>query len=334
MYKIGIDAMGGDHAPEQVIAGVKQYLAENDDVLITLFGDETQIKDQFDSKLMKNISIVHTTEVIEVTEDPVMAMRKKKDSSLVVGTKQLKSREIDAFISAGSTGALVATSIFQLGRLPGVERPALGGLFPSATKKTPTLFIDLGANVDAKAIHLVQNAIMGKVYMQQEFGINNPKIGLLNIGAEAKKGNELTKEAYKLLSETEGINFAGNMEARDALTTNVDIVVMDGFSGNILLKTFEGAASFFKSALKDVIYKSTKTKVAGMLIKNDMNDLKNQMDYKEMGATPIFGVDGLYMKAHGSSDARAFSNSIAAAKKLLKSEFVKKIKIGVDNETN
>lgn len=307
--KIAIDAMGGDHAPEAVVKGAMEAVKQINNLEITLVGDQEKIIPHLtnDSK----ISIIHTTTVITGEEEPVRAVRRKKDSSLVLMANEVKEKRADACVSAGSTGALMSAGLFQVGRIKGIERPALSPTLPTKDQKG-FLLLDVGANVDAKAKHLVQFAIMGTIYSEKVRGIKSPRVGLLNIGTEDGKGNELTKASFSLL-ENAPINFIGNVEARDLLNGVADVVVTDGFSGNITLKTIEGTASTIFSMLKKSFMANMKTKVAAGLMRNDLKKLKDQLDYAEYGGAGLFGLQAPVIKAHGSSNARAIFSAIKQA---------------------
>ncbi len=330
MIKIGFDVFGGDNSPAAPIAAATKFAKKNKDIEIVLYGNQEIINRELDSSI-SNIKIVNATEKIEGNDDPTMAIRKKKNSSIVIGAKALKNDEIDCFLSAGNTGALVAAGVFVVRRLKGIDRPALPGFLPSKNKNTPTLLLDLGANVDAKPEHLMQYAKLATIYLQSVSAIDNPKVSLLNIGEEENKGTDLYKTTHKLLLESD-LNFAGNMEAREILTTNTDIILMDGFVGNMILKSLEGAIGFFNQSLKEVFLANFKTKIGALLVKSKLKQVGKQMDYKEIGATPILGLDKLMLKAHGSSDEKAFYSALVSAKKMIEADLMTSIKKGVDNE--
>ncbi|WP_117169745.1 phosphate acyltransferase PlsX [Paraliobacillus sediminis] len=323
--KIAIDAMGGDHAPEAVVKGAMEAVKQIKNLEIILVGDQEKITPHLtiDSK----ISIIHTTTVITGEEEPVRAVRRKKDSSLVLMANEVKENRADACVSAGSTGALMSAGLFQVGRIKGIERPALSPTLPTKDQKG-FLLLDVGANVDAKAKHLVQFAIMGTIYSEKVRGIKSPRVGLLNIGTEDGKGNELTKAAFSLLKQAP-INFIGNVEARDLLEGVADVVVTDGFSGNITLKTIEGTASTMFSMLKKSFMANMKTKVAAGLMKNDLKKLKDQLDYAEYGGAGLFGLQAPVIKAHGSSNARAIFSAIKQACYMVEYDVTKTIETTV-----
>lgn len=326
---IGFDLHGADRGMEAVIEGLSLYIKDSKTTSsFKLFGDSEEAKSllaKFNLDSNPNIELVHTTEVITNEEEPALTLRRKKDASMVVGSKALKAKEVDCFVSSGSTGALVASGIFLVGRIKGIDRPALGGLLPTADGSRPSLILDLGANVEAKPEHLVQYGKLGSEFIKSIYKIDAPKVALINIGSEDGKGNTLYKEAFAQLKETD-INFTGNIEARDVLTTDNDVLVIDGFSGNILLKSIEGTVGVFNTVLKETFMKNAKTKLSAVLVKSGLKDMKSKFDYRELGATPIFGVDGILMKAHGSSDAKAFKNAFRSADELASSNFLENIK--------
>lgn len=320
---IGFDLHGADKGMEAVIEGLSLYLKEVDSKNeFRLFGKKEEAKillKKYNLADKENITIVNTTEVIENTEVPALAIRRKKDSSMVVGANALKNEEVDCFVSSGSTGALVASGVFIVGRTKDVDRPAIGAFLPSAKKGKSTLILDLGANVETKTEHLVQYANLGSEFFAKFYNEANPKVGLVNIGAEDGKGSTLYKEAFNGLKEAD-INFVGNVEARDVLVTDADVLVVDGFSGNILLKSIEGTAGLVGKELKNMYLQNLKTKIAALLIKNNLKKTIGKFDYRDMGATPIFGVNGLLLKAHGSSDSRAFKGAFKAAEKMVETK--------------
>lgn len=307
MMKIVIDAMGGDHAPQSVVEGAMLAIESLDQIeTITLVGDQDKIKPFLTND--HKISIIHTTEVISGDDEPVRAVRRKKNASLVLMAQEVKEGRADACLSAGNTGALMSAGLFQVGRIKGIERPALSPTLPTIDGKG-FVFLDVGANVDAKPKQLLQYGIMGSIYSEKVRGINKPRVGLLNVGTEAGKGNELTRQAYELLSEAP-INFIGNVEARDLFDGVADVVVTDGYSGNIALKTIEGTAGMMFSLLKETFMSSLKTKVAAAVLKKDLKQLKNKLDYSEYGGAGLFGLAAPVIKAHGSSNGRAIYNAI------------------------
>lgn len=331
--KIALDAMGGDHAPEQIVAGaidaVREYNCE-----IVLVGDQDKIYRELDKvsdwKDLK-ISVHHTTEVIEMGEHPVAAVRKKKDSSLVVATRLAKSGECDAAMSAGSTGAAVTSALFTLGRIPGIDRPTIATPIP--TGHGVTLLMDSGANVDSKPRHLVQSALMGSIYSECVFGIKKPRVGLLNIGEEATKGNEQAQETYPLLKQMTTINFHGNAEGRDITNGKFDVVICDGFVGNIVLKFAEGLATTLIKLMREAIGRASLiAKLGALLLAPTLKKFAKQIDYAEYGGAPLLGVDGCYIIAHGSSDAKAIKSAIGVACEYVKQDVVSRIRGNMKEE--
>lgn len=325
--KIVIDGMGGDNAPKAVVEGCVLALKETDaDIVIT--GRKSIIeaelsKCEYDKS---RISVVHTEEVISTNESPVMAVRRKKDSSLVKALNLVKTGEADALISAGSTGAIMAGASLIIGRIKGVDRVALAPVMPG--RNAPFMVIDAGANVDCKPEYLLQFAYMGKIYYENVLGVKNPSVGLINIGAESEKGNELTKAVYPLLKEAD-LNFAGNVEPRDVSNGDVNILVCDGFTGNTILKMYEGVASNIFSMLKEEIMGSFTAKLGGLLMKPVFDKFKRKFDYSEYGGTAFLGAKGICIKAHGSSDGKAFKNAILQAKECYDKDIINKIEIEI-----
>ncbi|MCM3356966.1 MULTISPECIES: phosphate acyltransferase PlsX [unclassified Psychrobacillus] len=311
--KISIDAMGGDNAPHEIVKGAYEALEAFDDLNIILYGDESKLE----SLVTKHdrLTVVHTDEVIEGTDEPVRAIRRKKNSSMVKMAESVKNGEADACVSAGNTGALMAAGLFVVGRIDQVDRPALAPTLPTIDGKG-FVMLDLGANSDAKPEHLQQFAVMGSVYAEKVRGIQNPRVGLLNIGTEDKKGNELTKAAFLLLKETP-VNFIGNVESRDLLNGVADVVVTDGFTGNMVLKTIEGTAAAMFTLLKEAFNTSTKTKISALLVKDQLKGIKNKLDYSEYGGAGLFGLKAPVIKAHGSSNSRAIFHAIRQARTMV-----------------
>jgi glycerol-3-phosphate acyltransferase PlsX len=332
--KIVIDGMGGDNAPQAVVEGCVLAVREYGIDLI-LTGDSEAIKNELRkySYDQGKIEVVHTTEVISTDEPPVMAIRRKKDSSMAAGMQLVKEKKAEAFISAGSTGAILAGSLFIIGRIKGVDRPALAPILPG--KNGIFMIIDAGANTDCKTKNLVQFAVMGSIYFKNVLGIMNPRVGLVNIGVEEEKGNELTKSAYKELKEAD-INFIGNIEPRDIPDGNAEVVVCDGFVGNTILKLFEGSASYIFDSLKQELMSGTISKMAALLLKPSFGRLKKKFDYTEYGGAAFLGVDGAVIKAHGSSDAKAIKNAIRQARDFISNGVLMQIKgsIKADNSAD
>ena len=306
---IALDCMGGDNAPGEIVKGAVLAADENKDMLIKLVGREDDIKKELEKYPSSNkLEIVDAKEVIETGEPPVAAIRKKKDSSLVKCMYMVKKGEADAMVSAGSTGANLVGGHVIIGRIKGVERPPLAPLIP--TKTGFSLLIDCGANVDARPSHLLQFAKMGSVYMENVVGIKNPKVALVNIGAEEEKGNALVKETYPLLKEMEGINFIGNIEARDIPNGDADVIVCDAFVGIVILKLYECVASVLIDKIKGSMMNSIKTKIGALLIKKDLKKTLKGFSLEEHGGAPLLGLNGLLVKTHGSSKAIVIKNSI------------------------
>ncbi|MBE6077518.1 MAG: phosphate acyltransferase PlsX [Clostridium lundense] len=327
---IAVDGMGGDFAPELVVEGCIQAVKEYEGIHIIITGKEELIKNELDKREYKGnkIEILNTKEVIGTDEAPVKAIRRKKDSSMVKALELVKEGKAQAVISAGSTGALMAGATFVLGRIKGINRVCLAPLLPGA--KAPFMIADAGANVDCRPEYLVQFAMMGKVYFESVLCVKNPTVGLVNIGAEEEKGNELTKAAYKLLKDTD-FNFIGNIEPRDIPRGETNIAVCDGFIGNTVLKTYEGVASNLFSMLKDEIMSSTRGKIGGALLKPVFKDFKKKFDYTEYGGSPFLGAKGICIKAHGSSDAKAFKNAIRQAKICYDKKIIEEIENNLEN---
>lgn len=306
---IALDCMGGDNAPGEIVKGAVLAANENKDMLIKLVGREDDIQKELEKYPSSDkLEIVDAKEVIETGEPPVAAIRKKKDSSLVKCMYMVKKGEADAMVSAGSTGANLVGGHVIIGRIKGVERPPLAPLIP--TKTGFSLLIDCGANVDARPSHLLQFAKMGSVYMENVVGIKNPKVALVNIGAEEEKGNALVKETFPLLKEMDGINFIGNIEARDIPNGDADVIVCDAFVGNVILKLYEGVASVLIDKIKGSMMNSIKTKIGALLIKKDLKKTLKGFSLEEHGGAPLLGLNGLLVKTHGSSKAIEIKNSI------------------------
>ena len=328
--KITVDAMGGDKAPEEIVKGamqaVKKYSCE-----IILVGDENKIREFLkDDPDIKNfpLTIKHAGEIIEMGEHPAEAVKNKKDSSIVVATRMVKAGEADAVLSAGSTGAAVTAAQLILKRIHGIGRPAIATPIP--TPQGVTLMLDSGANVDSKPEHLVQSGIMGALYAEHVFGKKNPKVGLLNIGEEETKGNEQVKEAYKLFQDVKTINFCGNAEGRDIPEGHFDVVVCDGFVGNVVLKFGEGLALTILKLIKEAIEDGgIAAKVGALLLTPALTSLAKRLDVSEYGGAPLLGVEGCCVIGHGSSDAKSICNAIGVAANYVKGNVLEHIKIGI-----
>lgn len=321
--RIAVDGFGGDNAPLSVLQGSAMAVAEYG-VEILMTGKEEVIKKTAaeNNISLNGITIVNTEDVIEVCDDPTSILKEHKDSSMGVGMRLLVEGKADAFVSAGSTGAIVVGSSLIVKRIRGIKRVAIAPVIPSATGCY--MLIDSGANVECRPEMLVQFATMGSVYMKKLMKVENPRVGLANIGEEETKGTDLQKEAYKQLKATK-LNFVGNVEARDIPLGKADVVVCDGFTGNIILKLTEGLAKFLMGGLKDIFKGSFKNKIAAMLIMKDMKKFKSQLDYKEYGGTLVMGATKPVIKAHGSSDGYAYKNAIRQAKEIVEQDVIGEI---------
>lgn len=321
--KIIIDAMGGDHAPQvPVEASVKAVKELGVDVV--LVGKEEVIKEEL-SKYeypQSKVEIVHADEIITNYEEPAKAVRSKKNSSIVIGANLLKDDKGDAFLSMGSTGAVLSAGLLIVGRIKGVLRPAIATLLPTA--KGPKMLIDAGANTNCKSENLVQFAIMGSVYMHNVLGINNPTVGLISNGEEEGKGNDLTKSTFLQLKNAP-VNFIGNIEGRDVMEGNADVMTCDGFVGNVILKTVEGMGRVVGSMVKGMFKKSIFTKIGALFVYKGINDFKKAMDYREYGGAPLLGTRKPVIKGHGSSDVKAAFNAIKQAEKFVSTKVIENI---------
>ncbi|MBT2681318.1 phosphate acyltransferase PlsX [Bacillus sp. ISL-35] len=324
--RLAVDAMGGDNAPKEIVLGAMKAVENFKDIHILLVGDEKKIREHLTAE--ERIEILHTEEVILGTDEPVRAVRRKKTASMVLAAQQVADGKADACISAGNTGALMAAGLFVIGRIEGIERPALAPTLPTIGGEG-FLLLDVGANADAKPEHLVQYAIMGSIYSEKARGIERPRVGLLNIGTEEKKGNELVRSTFELLKDAD-INFIGNVESRDLLDGVADVVVADGFTGNMVLKTIEGTAMSVFKMLKSALTSSFKSKMAAAVLKPDLTQLKNKMDYTEYGGAGLFGLKAPVIKAHGSSDANAVFNSIRQAREMVENDVSGTIRAAVE----
>lgn len=310
MIKIAVDAMGGDNAPSEIVKGAVEAVNERKDITVCLTGQETVIKKELEKYTYnkEQIEIVNASEVIETGEPPVNAIRKKKDSSIVVGMNLVKNGQADGFVSAGSSGAVLVGGQVIVGRIKGVERPPLAPLIP--TEKGVSLLIDCGANVDARPSHLVQFAQMGSIYMEHVLGIKNPRVAIVNIGAEEEKGNALVKETFPLLKECPGINFIGSIEAREIPHGGADVIVCEAFVGNVILKLYEGVGATLISMVKKGLMSSFRSKLGALLIKPALKSTLKSFDATQYGGAPLLGLKGLVVKTHGSSKANEVKNSI------------------------
>ena len=328
--KIFVDAMGGDFAPQAPVEGAIEALRRYPEIEVVLAGAIPEIEKYLVDcdDVRSRIELVDAPEVITNEESPVMGVRRKTNSATVKGMLALRDKAVDGFVSAGSTGAVLAGGMFRLGRIPGIERPALAPMLPNG--KGYVLLIDCGANVDCKPEYLIQFGMMGTAYMQGVMGVKNPRVGLVNIGAEAEKGNALVKETYPLMEQAP-YNFVGNVEARDVMSDTADVLVADGFAGNLILKNTEGVAMALLKIIKSEMMADTRGKIAGLIGKPAFKRVKKLMDYTEVGGAPLLGVQGAVVKAHGSSNAHAFSCAIGQLVKMIDGKVVSIIEKGVES---
>ena len=310
MVKVAVDAMGGDNAPAEVIKGAVRAVNEDKRIQVILVGKEDVIGEQLKqyTYAKERITAVHAAEEITNEEAPVMAVRRKKDSSIVKAMTLVKNNEADAFVSAGSTGAVLVGAQLIVGRLPGVERPPLAPLIPTA--KGVSLLIDCGANVDARSSHLVQFAKMGSVYMEHVIGIKNPRVAIVNIGSEEEKGNALVKETFPLLKNCNEINFIGSIEAREIPAGYADVIVCEAFVGNVILKLYEGLAGTLIGKIKTGMMSSLRSKIGALLVKPALKETLKDLDASKYGGAPMLGLKGLVVKTHGNSKSEEIMNSM------------------------
>jgi glycerol-3-phosphate acyltransferase PlsX len=327
--KILVDAMGGDNAPKAIVNGSIDAIKSREGFDIALIGDSEQInkilsKRKFNSS---RIEVIHSKEVITNDDIPTRAIRSKKNSSMVVGFNMLNEKKGDVFLSAGNTGALLTGALFILGRLKGVDRPALGAMIPTESGKC--LLIDAGLNTSCRPVNYAQFATFGSIYVKELYNIENPKVGLVNMGTEAKKGTEVLRQAYTLLSAS-NLNFVGNIEGKDIPLGNVDVAVCDGYIGNVILKFLEGTGKFFGSFMKGMFKRTIFSKMSLLFVMKDMLKFKKLMDPSEDGGAPILGVNGLVIKSHGNSDDKTIKNVIIKAYNLSQTSVFDKIKENID----
>lgn len=310
MIKVAVDAMGGDYAPAEMVAGAVQAVNANKEISVLLVGQEQAVAAELKKHKFpaEQIQIVPASEIIETEEPPVNAIRKKKDSSIVVGMNLVKKKEADAFVSAGSSGAILVGGQVIVGRIKGVERPPLAPLIP--TEKGASLLIDCGANVDARASHLVQFARMGSIYMEHVMGVKNPRVAIVNIGAEEEKGNALVKETFPLLKSCSDINFIGSIEAREIPHGGADVIVCEAFVGNVILKLYEGVGATLISKVKGGMMVNLRSKIGALLVKPALKETLKSFDASQYGGAPLLGLNGLVVKTHGNSKANEVCNSI------------------------
>ncbi len=329
LVSVAVDAMGGDHAPLEIVKGAVEAVNSQDNLKVYLVGRKAPVqaelqKYQYDSS---RVEVVDATEVIEMAEPPVQAIRTKKDSSIVVAMKMVKNGEADAFVGAGSTGAVLVGGQLIVGRIKGVERPPLAPLLP--TEKGASLLIDCGANVDARPSHLVQFAKMGSIYMENVMGVQNPRVAIVNIGAEEEKGNALVKETFPLLKACKGLNFIGSIEARDIPSGYADVIVCEAFAGNIILKLYEGVGATLISMVKKGMLASLRSKIGALLVKPALKETLKRFDTSQYGGAPLLGLKGLVVKTHGSSQAVEIRNSILQCVTFTQQQMNEKIRAGI-----
>ncbi len=329
--KVALDAMGGDHAPQEIVKGAVDAVNANQNIHVFLVGQKDKVERELKqySYPLEQISIVDAEEVIETAEPPVMAIRKKKKSSIVLGMNMVKQKEADAFVSAGSSGAVLVGGQVIVGRIKGIERPPLAPLIP--TEKGVSLLIDCGANVDARPSHLVQFAKIGSIYMKHVVGIENPKVAIVNIGAEEEKGNALVKETFPLLKECEDINFTGSIEAREIPHGEADVIVCEAFTGNVILKLYEGLSSTLLGVVKRGLMSSLRSKIGALLIKPALKETLKSFDASVYGGAPLLGLTGLVVKTHGSSGATEIRNAILQCLTFKEQEINEKIKNNINS---
>lgn len=312
LVKVVVDAMGGDNAPGEIVKGAVEALTESKDIFIYLLGMEEAVKQELSKYTydQERVEVVACSEVIEMAEPPVNAIRKKKDSSIVKGMHMVREGQADAFVSAGSTGAVLVGGQVLVGRIKGVERPPLAPLIPTDNERGCSLLIDCGANVDARPSNLVQFAKMGSIYMESVMGVKNPKVGIVNIGAEEEKGNALVKETFPLLKECTDINFVGSIEAREIPHGEADVIVCEAFVGNVILKLYEGLAGTLVGAIKKGMMSTLRSKIGAALALPALKSTLKAFDATQYGGAPLLGLNGLVVKTHGSAKAVEITNSI------------------------
>lgn len=332
MTRVALDAMGGDNAPGEIVKGAVDAVNSRKEIEVILTGKEEVIKQELAKYTYpeEQIRIVDATEVIETAEPPVMAIRRKKDSSIVKAMKLVKEGEADAFVSAGSSGAVLVGGQVIVGRIKGIERAPLAPLIPTA--KGVSLLIDCGANVDARPSHLVQFAKMGSIYMEHVIGVKKPKVGIVNIGAEEEKGNALVKETFPMLKTCEDINFIGSVEARDIPSGVADVIVCEAFVGNVILKLYEGLGATLISKIKGGMMSTLRSKIGALLVKPALKETLKTFDASEYGGAPLLGLNGLVVKTHGSSTAKEVKNSILQCVQFHEQKINEKIQEGLKEQ--
>ena len=333
MIKVAVDAMGGDNAPGEIIKGAVDAVSRRNDIQVLLTGRKEVLEAELNkfSYPKEQIQIVPASEVIETGEPPVNAIRKKKDSSIVVGMNLVKNGQADAFVSAGSSGAILVGGQVIVGRIKGVERPPFGALIP--TEKGVSLLLDSGANVDARPSHLLQFARMGSIYMEHVVGIPHPRVGIVNVGVEEEKGNVLVKETFPLLKECSDINFTGSIEAREIPHGGADVIVCEAFTGNVILKLYEGTASTLMHIVKKGMMSSLRSKIGALLVKPALKETLKSFDATQYGGAPLLGLKGLVVKTHGSAKAVEVSNSIIQCVTFKEQKINEKIQESLKTET-
>lgn len=322
--KIALDAMGGDYAPQVTVEG-GVLAARELGLEVVLVGQEEAIRQELQKHDTNDLSlpIVHTSQTIEMTDKPAQAVRAKKDSSMVVGMDLVKRGEAQAFVSAGNSGGVMVAALFSLGRIKGIQRPALCAIFVS--QKGPLCILDVGANTDCKPLYLLQFATMGSVYMERVLGMEKPRVGIVSTGEEEGKGSQLVLEACELLKRS-GLNFIGNVEGKDVPLGLAQVVVTDGFTGNVMIKLGEGMASFFAGIIEEEIKRSPLTALGGLLAKPAFRRVKSRLDYSEYGGSPLLGVKGVVIVAHGRSNSKAIKNALRMAKRTVEGRMIEAIK--------
>lgn len=326
---IAVDAMGGDHAPETIVEGCALALRDAKEISVRLFGQKNAVLPLLDAfaDVKDRIELIDAPEIISMHDEPMLAVRRKKDSSMVMGLMDVREGRAQAFVSAGSTGALFLGGMAYVRMIPGIDRPALAPVLPGLKK--PFLLIDSGANADCQPKYLMQFGLMGAAFMKHVMGVSDPQVGLVNIGAEAEKGSKLYKEAYQMMSAQKAYSFAGNCEAREIQKGEFDVTVCDGFTGNVILKYAEGFASVLFTRLKQTVSASARGKIGGLLLKPSFSKLKREMNADEYGGAPLMGVNGTVVKAHGSSNAYAFSRAVLLARSMAEAKVADRISEGI-----
>ncbi|MCL2923432.1 MAG: phosphate acyltransferase PlsX [Trichodesmium sp. MAG_R04] len=323
--RIAIDAMGGDHAPSEIVEGaIKAQEAYG--VKVLLVGDPQQIKACIDNKLSQPLpEIVPAQDIVKMDEEPLTAIRRKSKASINIAMNLVKEKEADAVVSAGHSGAVMASALLRLGRIPGIDRPAIGAVLPTMIPKKPVLILDVGANVDCRPKYLEQFAVMGTIYSEYVLAINEPKVGLLNIGEEASKGNDLAVRTYQILQENSQIKFIGNAEGRDVLSGEFDVIVCDGFAGNILLKFAEAVGDAVLQMMREELTPGLSGKIGTAILRPNLKRMKQRIDHVEHGGGLLLGVGGICIISHGSSKAQSISNAIRSAKEAVENRVLERI---------